>query len=103
MIYNLCDNAIKYNKENGNVTVTVGPCDKGTSLSVSDTGIGIPYAHQNRVFERFYRVGKSHSKEIGGTGLRAFNSQARCGISTMQQLKWKVKSAREQRLELFFK
>jgi two-component system phosphate regulon sensor histidine kinase PhoR len=69
MIYNLCDNAIKYNKENGNVTVTVGPCDKGTSLSVSDTGIGIPYAHQNRVFERFYRVDKSHSKEIGGTGL----------------------------------
>ena len=69
MIYNLCDNAIKYNKENGNVTVTVEPCEKGTSLSVSDTGIGIPYAHQNRVFERFYRVDKSHSKEIGGTGL----------------------------------
>ena len=68
MIYNLCDNAIKYNKDNGKVTVTITPGDK-IRLEVRDTGIGIPPAHQSRVFERFYRVDKSHSKEIGGTGL----------------------------------
>jgi len=69
MVYNLCDNAIKYNVENGSVTVTVTRTAAGVHLSVADTGIGIPYAHQSRVFERFYRVDKSHSKEVGGTGL----------------------------------
>ena len=69
MVYNLCDNAIKYNRPGGSVTVTVSPKDEGASLTVSDTGIGIPKEHQKRVFERFYRVDKSHSKEIGGTGL----------------------------------
>ena len=69
MVYNLCDNAIKYNRPGGSVTVTVSPKEKGASLTVSDTGIGIPKEHQKRVFERFYRVDKSHSKEIGGTGL----------------------------------
>ena len=69
MIYNLCDNAIKYNKDGGSVVVSVRRSDSNTILNVTDTGIGIPYAHQARVFERFYRVDKSHSKEIGGTGL----------------------------------
>ncbi len=68
MVYNLCDNAIKYNKENGKVTVTI-TAGRKVRLEVRDTGIGIPPAHQGRVFERFYRVDKSHSKEIGGTGL----------------------------------
>lgn len=69
IVYNLCDNAIKYNKENGEVIVKVRKKDKRVELSVKDTGIGIPYEEQQRVFERFYRVDKSHSKEIGGTGL----------------------------------
>jgi len=69
MIYNLCDNAIKYNKENGKVTVSIIQDGESIKLSVSDTGIGIPSAHKDRVFERFYRVDKSHSKEVGGTGL----------------------------------
>lgn len=69
MIYNLCDNAVKYNRKNGRVTVKVEPVPEGVRLSVADTGIGIPAADRDRVFERFYRVDKSHSKEIGGTGL----------------------------------
>ena len=69
MIYNLLDNAIKYNVPGGSVTASVRKSAGRTILSVSDTGIGIPYAHQPRVFERFYRVDKSHSKEVGGTGL----------------------------------
>ncbi|MDY4413446.1 MAG: ATP-binding protein [Ruminococcus sp.] len=69
IIYNLIDNAIKYNIENGKVNVTVSEDDKGVYFSVADTGIGIPPEYQERVFERFYRVDKSHSKETGGTGL----------------------------------
>lgn len=70
MVYNLCDNAIKYNHRDGEATVTVGyETDGSALLTVSDTGCGIPEAHQSRVFERFYRVDKSHSKETGGTGL----------------------------------
>ena len=69
MIYNLCENAIKYNKENGSVKLTVSNEGEFSVLNVSDTGIGIPPEHQSRVFERFYRVDKSHSKEVGGTGL----------------------------------
>ncbi len=65
LIYNLCDNAIRYNKDGGKVTVTVGK----DSVTVKDTGIGIPEEHQARIFERFYRVDKSHSRETGGTGL----------------------------------
>lgn len=68
-VYNLCDNAVKYNREGGIVTVTAAETAAGVTLTVSDTGIGIPYAEQGRVFERFYRVDKSHSKELGGTGL----------------------------------
>lgn len=69
MIYNLCDNAIKYNRPGGTVQVTVGSEEGEAVLRVSDTGIGIPPEHQEKVFERFYRVDKSHSKETGGTGL----------------------------------
>ncbi len=69
VLFNLCDNAIKYNRPGGRVTVHTGRQDDRVVLAVSDTGIGIPPAHQQRIFERFYRVDKSHSKEIGGTGL----------------------------------
>lgn len=67
--YNLCDNAIKYNREGGQVMVSVSRVGEEAVLAVKDTGIGIPPEHQERVFERFYRVDKSHSKESGGTGL----------------------------------
>ena len=69
MVYNLVDNAVKYNKKNGRVTINVEKTEAGTALTVMDTGIGVPQADVDRVFERFYRVDKSHSKEIGGTGL----------------------------------
>ena len=69
MIYNLCDNAVKYNKENGSVTLAVGNKDGAAFVTVKDTGIGIAPEHTERVFERFYRVDKSRSKLIGGTGL----------------------------------
>ena len=68
-LFNVVDNAVKYNKHNGRVTVAVEKLPEGTSLMVSDTGIGIPQADMDRVFERFYRVDKSHSRETGGTGL----------------------------------
>lgn len=69
IIYNLCDNAIKYNVDGGNVEISVTSSNEEAVLTVSDTGIGIPQEHIDRVFERFYRVDKSHSKESGGTGL----------------------------------
>lgn len=69
MVYNLCDNAIKYNRENGKVTVSVERQGNTVRLAVTDTGIGIAPEHQERIFERFYRVDKSHSKAAGGTGL----------------------------------
>lgn len=69
MIFNLCDNAIKYNKEGGAVEVSINQSEKIVSLTVRDTGIGIPAADRDRVFERFYRVDKSHSRRVGGTGL----------------------------------
>ncbi len=69
MLYNLCDNAIKYNRENGTVDVLVNETEDGVNVIVRDTGLGISPAHQDRVFERFYRVDKSHSKKAGGTGL----------------------------------
>ena len=69
IVYNLCDNAIKYNRPGGTVTVTLSRRENRPVLEVRDTGIGIPEQEQNRVFERFYRVDKSHSKELGGTGL----------------------------------
>ena len=69
MIYNLCDNAIKYNRPGGSVEVNVTKLADQVVLRVSDTGIGIPAEHQERIFERFYRVDKSHSRQMGGTGL----------------------------------
>ena len=69
VVYNLCDNAIKYNRDGGRVDVTVAADAGGSSITVADTGIGIAPEHQGRVFERFYRVDKSHSKASGGTGL----------------------------------
>lgn len=69
IVYNLCDNAVKYNRRDGSVSVEIKNEKEFVILSVSDTGIGIPPEHRERIFERFYRVDKSHSREIGGTGL----------------------------------
>ena len=69
MLYNLCDNAVKYNYPGGNVSIGISSDQNATRLSVTDTGIGIGKEHQKRVFERFYRVDQSHSREMGGTGL----------------------------------
>ena len=69
VIYNLCDNAIRYNNKGGSVTISVMPVDNQIVLSVKDTGIGISKEHQERIFERFDRVDKSRSKSTGGTGL----------------------------------
>ena len=69
ILYNLCDNAIRYNNAGGKVDVNVKRDGENIVISVSDTGIGIPPEHHSRIFERFYRVDKSHSKETGGTGL----------------------------------
>jgi two-component system phosphate regulon sensor histidine kinase PhoR len=69
LLYNLIDNAIKYNKENGSVTVALSREDGFTKIAVSDTGIGIPKEHQSRIFERFYRIDASRNKKTGGTGL----------------------------------
>ena len=69
VLYNLCDNAIRYNNEGGYVKVSVYPDNSEVVLTVEDSGIGIPKEHQERIFERFYRVDKSRSKSTGGTGL----------------------------------
>ena len=69
VVYNLCDNAIKYNNPGGSVKVTIAQKPGEVLFRVQDTGIGIPLEHQDKVFERFYRVDKSHSKQSGGTGL----------------------------------
>ena len=68
-VYNICDNAIKYNRNDGSVSVFLTQTAQDIQIVVKDTGVGIPKEDQDRVFERFYRVDKSHSKEIGGTGL----------------------------------
>lgn len=69
IVFNLCDNAIKYNHRDGSVLVTVESEENSVILAVADSGIGIPAKYQERIFERFYRVDKSHSRAIGGTGL----------------------------------
>lgn len=81
LFLNLMDNAIKYNHEGGSLKVTVGIEDGKAFAVFSDTGIGISDEHQSRIFERFYRVDKSRSKKIGGTGLGAFYSKAHSRIS----------------------
>lgn len=89
MIYNLCDNAVKYNRKGGKVVVSVEKCDGKPQICVADTGIGIPKEHQERIFERFYRVDKSRSKATGGTGLglaivkhAAFNHNAKITLKS---------------------
>ena len=69
IVYNLCDNAIRYNRPGGSVSVRVGSEDVNAVIEVADTGIGIPKEDYDRIFERFYQVDKSHSREVGGTGL----------------------------------
>lgn len=69
IIYNLCDNAIKYNQQGGSVSIDIKSNANSVILTVADTGIGIPEEHRKRIFERFYRVDKSHSRAVGGTGL----------------------------------
>jgi two-component system phosphate regulon sensor histidine kinase PhoR len=69
IVYNLCDNAIKYNRPGGTVVVRVQDGPEMVTLQVADTGIGIPQEYQERIFERFFRVDKSRSRAIGGTGL----------------------------------
>lgn len=69
IIYNLCDNAIKYNQQGGSVSIDIKSNTNSVILTVADTGIGIPEEHRKRIFERFYRVDKSHSRAVGGTGL----------------------------------
>ena len=81
-VYNICDNAIKYNRNDGNVSIFLTQTAQEAQIVVKDTGIGIPAEDQDRVFERFYRVDKSHSKEIGGTGLGL--SIVKHAVSTLQ-------------------
>jgi two-component system phosphate regulon sensor histidine kinase PhoR len=69
LLYNLIDNGIKYNKDGGSVNIKIWEEDGFANIVVSDTGVGIPFEHIDRIFERFYRVDKSRSKETGGTGL----------------------------------
>ncbi len=69
MVYNICENAIKYNRPQGNVIIHVESVNNHPQISVRDSGIGIPEKDRQRIFERFYRVDKSHSKAVGGTGL----------------------------------
>jgi len=69
IVANLTTNAIKYNRSGGKVEISIMNTPEGAVLTVADTGIGIPESHRDRIFERFYRVDKSHSKSVGGTGL----------------------------------
>ena len=96
MVYNVCENAVKYNYENGKVSVWAGNTLNGPKISVSDTGIGIPKEHQERIFERFYRVDKSHSKERGGTGLGLRSSSTERFCMGRRSV-WKVKKEEERR------
>lgn len=86
VIYNVCDNAIKYNRRGGEVFVGLKDGADVVRVTVRDTGIGIPKEDQERIFERFYRVDKSHSKEIGGTGLGL--SIVKHGVSTLNGRLW---------------
>ena len=95
MIYNICENAIKYNNEGGRVVVWCGKTLNGAKISVTDNGIGIPEEHLDRIFERFYRVDKSHSKERGGTGLGLSIVKHGAMTCTGQTYRWRARSERE--------
>ena len=95
VVYNLCDNAIKYNQPGGRVKVTIAQKSSKVLLSVQDTGIGISPEHQEKVFERFYRVDKSHSRQSGGTGLGLSSSNMQLPI-IRQKYSWKARTEREQ-------
>ena len=95
VVYNLCDNAIKYNQPGGRVKVTIAQKSSKVLLSVQDTGIGISPEHQEKVFERFYRVDKSHSRQSGGTGLGLSSSNMQLPI-IRQKYSWKARPEREQ-------
>lgn len=104
LTYNLIQNAIRYNKPNGRVIVKMTADESKVTLQVEDTGIGIPVEHQERIFERFYRVDKSRSKELGGTGLGLaivkhicsltggeLSLESRVNVGTKIRIEWKVK------------
>ncbi len=84
IVFNLCDNAVKYNKDGGSVEIKLRQYVDGAELTVRDSGIGIPKGELDRVFERFYRVDKSHSKEIGGTGLGLSIVKHACRVANAQ-------------------
>lgn len=84
LVYNLIDNSIKYNRENGRIRIFVGERANGAEFSVKDTGIGIPKEDTERIFERFYRVDKSHSKKVGGTGLGLSIVKHVCAVHNAQ-------------------
>lgn len=86
VLYNVCDNAVKYNRRGGEVFVRMKDGEDAVRVNVRDTGIGIPKEDQERIFERFYRVDKSHSKEIGGTGLGL--SIVKHGVKTLNGRLW---------------
>ena len=86
VLYNVCDNAVKYNRRGGEVFVRLKDGEDAVRVNVRDTGIGIPKEDQERIFERFYRVDKSHSKEIGGTGLGL--SIVKHGVKTLNGRLW---------------
>ena len=86
VLYNVCDNAVKYNRRGGEVFVRLKDGEDAVRMNVRDTGIGIPKEDQERIFERFYRVDKSHSKEIGGTGLGL--SIVKHGVKTLNGRLW---------------
>lgn len=91
----------QYNKENGKVNIWVGNTLNGKKVIVQDTGIGIPKEHQDRIFERFYRVDKSHSRETGGTGLGLSIVKHGALLHNAESM-WKVKKEKEQKWSLFF-
>ena len=86
VLYNVCDNAVKYNHRGGEIFVRLKDGEDAVRVNVRDTGIGIPKEDQERIFERFYRVDKSHSKEIGGTGLGL--SIVKHGVKTLNGRLW---------------
>mgnify|MGYP000146357325 FL=1 len=96
MFYNITDNAIRYTPDGGDVKVFVGKLNGKPYFRVEDNGIGIPESEQQRIFERFYRVDKSHSRETGGTGL-GLSIVKHGAVCIMQRFFWTVSRVRERR------